>query len=121
MTKLNLLLLALPLLATPALADLTCKFNLVCLPDEPCKDSDFALSVTGPKSAPMFKVPVFDAYPATVMEKTGYMLLMSAPDAADWEILTVGPDGQAQYAAASAPDMALPFSYRGTCTGALAQ
>jgi hypothetical protein len=121
MTKLNLLLCAVSLVATPAFADLTCSFNLVCLPDEPCKDTDFAMSVTGSKSAPMFKVPVFDAYPAMVVKKSGYLMLVSAPDDADWEILTVGPDGQAQYAAASAPDMALPFSYRGTCIGALTE
>lgn len=119
MRKLNLLLLVLPLLATPALADLTCTFPLVCLPDEPCKDSDFAMSVTGTNSAPMFKQATFDPYPAQVIKKSGFLMLLSAPDDADWEVLTVGPDGQAQYSAASSPDMALPFSYRGTCSGEL--
>jgi hypothetical protein len=121
MTKLKIAVLALPFLATPAFADLTCQFNQVCLPDEPCKDSDFALTVSGTKSAPLVQVAGFDAYPATAIAKTGYLMLLTAPSEADWEILTLGPEGDAQLSAASSPDMALPFSYRGTCSGELSE
>lgn len=120
MTKLKLLLLALPFVATPALADLACNFDLVCLPDEPCKASEFTMEVLGTKAAPMFKMAVFDAYPAQMVEKTGYeMFHASTGENAGWEILTFAPDGQAQFLVANAPDMALPFSFRGACSGEL--
>jgi hypothetical protein len=118
MTKLTFLL-ALTCLATPAFADLDCTFPTVCLPDEPCKDSDFALTVMGTKAAPMIKGPIFEPYSAITIEKTGFYMLLAAPDAAGWEIITIGPEGDAQLAGASAPDMALPFTYRGTCSGEL--
>lgn len=114
------LLLALPL-AMPAHAEISCSFPLVCLPDELCKDSDFAMLVTGTKTAPMFKNPTFDAYPAKVIAKPDYLMLLASEDDSGWEMLTIGPSGEAQLAVASPPDMALPFSYRGTCTGALTE
>ncbi len=106
-------------LASPALADLDCKFSMVCLPGEPCKDSDLVLTITGSKSAPMIKGPIFDAYPATTVEKSDYSLLLTTPDEMSWEVITLGPAGDAQLTVAAAPDMALPFSYRGTCSGEL--
>lgn len=121
MTKLSLLLWSLSMLATPALADLSCTFPTVCLPGEACKDSDFSMMVTGTKAAPMFKNPTFDAYPAHVIPKADYLMLLASEQDSGWEMLSVGPEGEAQLAVASSPDMALPFSYSGTCTGALTE
>ena len=113
------LLACLALITAPcaAMADLSCSFTSVCLPDEPCKVSDQTLSVTGPAADLTFKMPTSDPYKGHVVPIDGYTMILANLDPADWEILTVAPAGEAQWTVGGAPDMAAAFSYRGTCTG----
>ena len=102
---------------TAALADLSCSFTQVCLPDEPCKETTETLSVTGPGTDLTFKMPTSDPYKGHLVPIEGYQMMIANLDPVDWEVLTVAPTGEAQWTVGGPPDMAAAFSYRGTCTG----
>ena len=111
--------MAIVLWPAAALADLSCSFTTVCLPDEACKDAEQALSVTGKPDDLTFKMETSGPYKGHTVPIEGYTMIIANLDPVDWEILTVNPAGEAQWTVGGAPDMAAAFSYRGTCTGAV--
>ena len=107
------------LIAAPslALADLECKFDTFCEADMACKGTDQELKVTGAPDDLTFKMQTAEPYKGKVIPMPNYLMILAHLDVGNWEVLTVGPEGQAQWTIAGPPDMAPAFSYTGICTG----
>ena len=112
----SLFLIAAPSLA---LADLDCKFDSFCEADMACKGSEQALKVTGKPDDLTFRMDTAAPYKGKVVPMPHYTMILAHLDEDNWEVLTVGPEGQAQWTIAGPPDMAPAFSYTGICTGDL--